>query len=123
MILLKNSCCLKNTELSIYTIDETVTFINSYDFITGTVRFFISDDIRYPGVFYFTAGGGTEHYGYMTINDSNLLFEKLLENNYSSVNTSECNDKTKELSSNKELISEAQLLYNNNCDIPFTLLT
>ncbi len=113
---------LKNTELSIYTIEETVMLVDSYDFITGTVRFFVSDDISYPGIFYFTVGGGIEHYGYITIKDKKLSFENLWKNNYSSIDTSENTDGITELSENKGLIAESQLLYNNNCDIPFVLV-
>ncbi len=108
---------LKNTKLSIYTADETVTLIDSHDFITGTVRFFSSDNSDYPGIFYFTAGGSCERYGYITVKDKKLSFENLWEKNYAT-DTPEIN----ELSENKALISESQKLYNNDCDISFIFM-
>ena len=42
---------------------------------------------EYPGIFYFTVGGGANHYGYMSIKNQKLSFEDLWEENYASEST------------------------------------
>ncbi len=108
----------ENTKLSVYTYEKSVKLIGEHDFITGTCRFFSSDNADYPGVFYFTVGGGVDHYGYMTIKDKKLSFEDLWEEHYAT-QPEGSKERIKELSSNKGLISESKELYKNNCDIKF----
>lgn len=112
---------LENTKLSVYTYKKSVELIGENDFITGTVRFFSSDNISYPGIFYFTVGGGVDHYGYMTIKDKKLSFENLWEENYATEPQDSIN-RIKELSSNKDLISESKTLFDKNLDIKFSSL-
>ena len=112
---------LENTKLSVYTYEKSVKLIGEQDFLTGTVRFFSSDNINYPGIFYYTVGGGVDHYGYMTIKDKKLSFENLWEENYATEPQDSIN-RIKELSLNKDLISESKKLYNKNADIKFVSL-
>ncbi len=112
---------LENTKLSVYTYENSIELIGEQDFLTGTVRFFSSDNINCPGIFYYTVGGGVDHYGYMTIKDKKLSFENLWEENYATEPQDSIN-RTKELSPNKDLISESKKLYNKNADIKFIYL-
>ena len=112
---------LENTKLSVYTYENSIELIGEQDFLTGTVRFFSSDNINYPGIFYFTVSGGVNHYGYMTIKDKNLSFENLWEENYATESENSVN-RIKELSSNKDLISESKALFDKNLDIKFLSL-
>jgi len=112
---------LENTKLSVYTYEKSVELIGEQDFLTGTVRFFGSDNINYPGVFYYTVSGGVDHYGYMTIKDKKLSFENLWEENYAT-EPQDSVKHIKELSSNKALISESKTLFDKNLDIKFSSL-
>ncbi len=112
---------LENTKLSVYTYENSIKLIGEQDFLTGTVRFFSSDNINYPGIFYYTVGGGVDHYGYMTIKDKKLSFENLWEENYATEPQDSIN-RIKELSSNKDLISESKTLFDKNLDIKFSSL-
>ena len=112
---------LENTKLSVYTYENSIELIGEQDFLTGTVRFFSSDNINYPGIFYFTVGGGINHYGYMTIKDKNLSFENLWEENFATESQNSVNY-IKELSSNKDLIYESKALFDKNLDIKFVSL-
>ncbi len=112
---------LENTKLSVYTYEKSVELIGEQDFLTGTVRFFSSDNISYPGVFYFTVGGGVDHYGYMTIKEKKLSFENLWEENFT-IEPQNSVNRIKELSSNKDLISESKILFDKNLDIKFVSL-
>ena len=109
---------LNNTKLSVYSYEKSARLIGEQDFLTGTVRFFSSDNSEYPGIFYFTVGGGVNHYGYMSIKNQKLFFEDLCEENYASESTDNT-ENTKELSADKELIEESKQLYKNNSDIDF----
>lgn len=112
---------LENTKLSVYTYEKSVELIGEQDFLTGTVRFFSSDNISYPGVFYYTVGGGKNNYGYMTIKDKKLSLENLWEENFTTEPQDSVNH-IKELSSNKALISESKTLFDKNLDIKFSSL-
>ena len=105
----------ENTKLTVYTFNDSVTKIDEYDFVTGTARFFYSTNKKYSGIFYFTVGGGANHYGYMTVKDNELHLENLWEEYYAE----ESPEKVKELSSDKESIAESKSLYQNNKDILF----
>ena len=112
---------LENTKLSIYTFDNSVNLIGTHDFLTGTARFFYSDKTNLPGIFYYTAGGGIDHYGYLTIQDGTLLLTDLWEENYAA-NLPGITTGTKELSTDKEKILESKALFNRNSDIQFKIL-
>ena len=112
---------LDNTKLYVYTYEKSARLIGEQDFLTGTVRFFSSDNSEYPGIFYFTVGGGANHYGYMSIKNQKLFFEDLWEENYASEST-DTTENIKVLSADKGLIEESKKLYENNSDINFTHL-
>lgn len=105
----------ENTALTVYTLENGVKMVGQYDFVTGTLRLLYSDDPNFPGIFYFTVGGGKDHYGYLTIKDDSLNFEKLWEYEYSADPV-----KIYEISPNKELIEQSKAAYDNNRDIVFT---
>ena len=100
---------LENTKLSVYTYENSIELIGEQDFLTGTVRFFSSDNVSYPGIFYFTVGGGINHYGYMTIKNNKLQFEELWSEDYSGINGEK--GKIIEISKNENLIKESKELY------------
>ena len=106
---------LQNTTLCVYTFENGVKLVGEHDFVTATCRFFYSDNKKFPGVFYFTVGGGADHYGYMTIKDNALFLEDLWRDNYST----ETDKGIQELCSDKDLISESKALYESNRDIQF----
>ena len=106
---------LDNTTLCVYTFENGVRLVGEHDFVTATCRFFYSDNKKFPGVFYFTVGGGANHYGYMTIKDNTLVLESLWQENYAT----ETDKGIQELCSDKDLISESKSLYENNRDINF----
>lgn len=112
---------LNNTKLSVYSYEKSARLIGEQDFLTGTVRFFSSDSSEYPGIFYFTVGGGANHYGYMSIKNQKLFFEDLWEENYASESTDNT-ENIKALSTDKKLIEESKRLYKNNSDMDFILL-
>lgn len=103
-----------NTTITVYTYDDSVNQLDSYDFVTGTVRLFASENPKYPGIFYYTVGGGCDHYSYMTLNNGSLGTTKLCEYYYSADEPYWNN-----ISKDTEMIAEAKALYNENRDIEF----
>lgn len=104
-----------NTQITVYTYeDNTVKQLDSYDFVTGTFRLFSSQNEAYPGIFYYTVGGGCDHYSYLTLSGENICTTKLCEYYYSADEPYWEN-----ISDDKELIAEAKELYNKNKDIEF----
>ena len=112
---------LDNTKLYVYTYEKSAKLMGEKDFLTGTVRFFVSDNAEYSGVFYFTVGGGVNHYGYMTVKGQTLHFEDLWEENYASEATGNTGN-IKALTTDNGLIEESKRLYKNNSDIDFIRL-
>lgn len=98
---------LENCALYIYTYDDNgVRQIGSHDFVTGTVRMFSSQNPKYPGIFYFTVGGGCDHYGYLTLNGDNIVTTPLCEYYYSADEPYWV-----DINDDKEMIAEAKALY------------
>lgn len=112
---------LDNTKLYVYTYEKSAKLMGEKDFLTGTVRFFVSDNAEYSGVFYFTVGGGANHYGYMSIKNQKLSFKDLWEENYASEATGNTGN-IKALTTDNGLIEESKRLYKNNSDIDFIRL-
>ncbi len=110
----KELIILSNTTITVYTHEQDVKQLDSYDFVTGTVRMFSSDDKKYPGIFYFTVGGGCDHYSYLTLSGDNIVTTKLCEYYYSADEPYWV-----DISDDKEMIAEAKALYNANKDIIF----
>lgn len=103
-----------NTAITVYTYEYGIKQLDSYDFVTGTVRMFASESPKYRGIFSFTVGGSCDHYSYITLNNGCLDKTKLCEY-YFSADEPYWND----ISDDKEIIAEAKLLYNENRDIEF----
>lgn len=113
----------RGTKLTIYKMLDCVTEIGNEDFQTGTVRWFFSTDKEHPGVFYFTVGGGADHYSRMTIQDNKLHFEALWDDVYAYSPTSDISALTvryRVFTDNKELVKESKRLYDQNQDIQWT---
>ena len=108
-------------KLTVYRYDTESVEIGNYDFVTGTTRFFSSSNINYPGIFYFYASGGLNHYGYMNIQKEKLIIETLWNEDYSGISKEigEKREKIKELSNDKKLIEESKKLSKANSDIEF----
>lgn len=108
----------ENTAVTVYSFNGEVYEIGSHDFLTATARLFYSENERFPGIFYFTVGGGVNHYGYMTIKNSELTFEDLWEEDYSGITDNDT--PIREISSNTELIAESKKAYSDSLDIDFS---
>lgn len=106
---------INNTTLTIYTFNDKISYIGEHDFLTGTARFFYSDDKDFPGIFVFTASGGMNHFGYMTIKNDEVYLEEIWSEDYSGI--SDNNNKIIEISDNKKIIKESKKLYEDNKDI------
>ena len=101
------------TEITVYTYKDKVYELGKNDFLTGTLQLFYTDDSAYPGIIYFTVGGGAEHYGYLTVKNDQLSFEKLWDNNYSNEENSG-NNQIVEFTTDKKLIEKSKNAYSNN---------
>lgn len=115
----------RGTKLTIYKMLDCVTEIGNEDFQTGTVRWFFSTDKEHPGVFYYTVGGGADHYSLMTIQDNKLHFEALWDDVYAYSPTSDISALTvryRVFTDNKELVEESKRLYDQNQDIKWKKL-
>lgn len=110
----KELIILSNTTITVYTNENGVKQLDSYDFVTGTVRMFSSQNSKYPGIFYFTVGGGCDHYGYLTLNGDNIVTTPLCEYYYSADEPYWV-----DINDDKEMIAEAKALYKENKDIIF----
>ncbi|HOV25533.1 MAG TPA: hypothetical protein PK566_04130 [Pseudobacteroides sp.] len=110
--------------ITVYTYNDTVVEIGNHDFVTGTTRLFCSDNPLYPGIFFYFAGGGLDHYGYLTIKDNKLMYEELWNEDYSGVSKELgiSREKIEELSADKQIINESRKVYKENNDLPFQKL-
>lgn len=108
-----------NTAITVYTYEEDIKQLGSYDFVTGTVRLFASEKEKHPGIFYFTVGGSCEHYSYLTIKNGAIVTEKLAEDHYAAEELGYDKRTWVDISEDKEKIEEAKQLYKSNSDIKF----
>ncbi len=111
----------EGTTLHVYTYQGGVKYIGKHDFVTGTLRMFNSDDTRYPGIFYFTVGGGANHYDYMTIRYQRLVTENVWEDRYG-LEAEGSAERIKKFTTDEDFIAESKRLYDNDCDMQFTPL-
>ena len=108
------------TEIQVYTFDGGVTELGGRDFMTGTLRLLFSDHPSYPGVIYFTVSGGLEQYGYLTVKDNALTYEKLWDEDYTGMYVEEgSRERVVEYSNDRELIAESKASYQENKDLAF----
>ena len=103
-----------NCEVTLYTFDEKVTKIDNYDYVTGTVQLFFSNNPKYPGIFSFTVGVGMYHHGYLELKDNKLVWKELWNEDYGNVSShlELERDIIEELSDDKQLISESRKVEN-----------
>ena len=109
------------TCLQVYSFDTgELVKIGEKEFYTGTIRYLISEDEQYPGIFCFFVSGGLEHYYYLEINDD-LKIEELWNYDYSGASKAlgEKRKKVKNISDDKLLIKESKKVVKNDKDIPF----
>lgn len=107
LILIKADEKEQTKHISVYSIADDVYKAgecespNSY---SGS--FYVSDDPNFPGLFSLKWGGGTEHYGYLTVADRQLLFEDLR-----SINRNTAPPEEKVLSDKKDLVNESMRIF------------
>ncbi len=106
-------------EITVYSLGDKVFKIDNYDFMTGTTQLRYSNNPSYPGIFYFTVGGGMEHHGYAALRNNKLVVEELWNEDYSGISTvlGISRDRIKDLSSDKDLINESKKVYRENDQI------
>ena len=100
--------------------DQKIVYIDSYDFVTGTIHMFSSDNPKYPGIFCYTCGGSADHYQYMTIKDGKLSVEFLWHDVYGSEPGGYNNRSGVYLTDDTEIIEESKRLYESGNDIKRT---
>lgn len=110
--------------IAVYTFNNTVVEVGNINFATGTTRLFFTDNSSYPGMFYYYAGGGLDHYGYITIKDNKLMREELWNEDYSGISKELgiSRKRIEEISADKQLINESRKFYKENNDLPFQKL-
>lgn len=110
--------------ITVYTFNDTVVEVGNHFFGTATTRLFYSDNSSYPGMFSYFAGGGLDHYGYITIKDNKLICEELWNEDYSGISEDLgiSRNRIEEFSADKQLIEESRKVYEENNDLPFQKL-
>ncbi|MCM1244018.1 MAG: hypothetical protein NC293_00055 [Roseburia sp.] len=113
--------CAHGTCLQIYSFDTgELIDIGEHEFYTGTIRYLISEDEQYPGIFCYFVGGGFEHYCYLEYND-NLEIKELWNKDFTGVSKSlgKKRKKIENISEDKLLIKESKKVVKKNNDISF----
>lgn len=112
------------SNITVYTFNDTVVEVGNHFFETATTRLFFSDNSSYPGMFFYFAGGGLDHYGYITIKDNKLMYEELWNEDYSEISKDLgiSRNRIEEFSADKQLIEESRKVYEENNDLPFQKL-
>lgn len=110
--------------ITVYTFIDTVVEVGNHNFATGTTRLFFTDNSSYPGMFFYFAGGGLNHYGYITIKDNKLMYEELWNEDYSGISKELgiSRQRIEEFSADKQLINESRKVYKENNDLLFQKL-
>jgi len=110
--------------ITVYTYNDTVVEVGNHDFASGTTRLFFTDNPSYPGIFFYFAGGGLDHYGYLTIKDNKLMYKELWNEDYSGISKELgiSREKIEEFSADKQIINESRKVYKENNDLPFQKL-
>lgn len=93
--------------------DKIIRLGNRIKSITSD-RFFFSDKEKYPGVFVYS-GQAVKTYTYLTLKNDKMICQKLWDDD--SIGLYEERDRIVEYTQDKELIKEAQRLYDKNMDI------
>lgn len=112
----------ESTAITVYTLTDTVTELGAYDFKTDTLRLLYSDKPFCTGIFYYYVAGGADHYGCLTIQDDSLILEDLWEERYAYAEEDDP-DRIVNHSSDRQLIKESKISYNENKDLEFSSLT
>jgi len=99
--------------VAVYTFNDGLIKVGNRNYLAGTFRMFFSDNPAYPGIFYFSVGGGLERYGYMTVKDNEFISEELWNEDYSGWRE----NRIEELSKDKGLIKESKNVYSKGNDI------
>lgn len=112
------------TSITIYTLNSKIIEAGKHNFETGTARLFYSDNPSYPGIFFYFAGGGMNHHGYISIRNNKLIYEELWNEDYSGISKELkiSRKRIEELSSDRSLINESRKVYKESNDLPFKKL-
>lgn len=113
--------CMHGTCLQIYSFDTgKLTNIGEHEFYTGTIRYLISENEQYPGIFCYFVSGGLEHYYYLEVND-NLEIEELWNKDFTGISKTlgKKRKKVKYISDDKLLIEESKKVIKKDNDISF----
>lgn len=113
--------CAHGTCLQIYSFDTgELINIGEHEFYTGTIRYLLSEDEQYPGIFCYFVGGGLEHYYYLEFND-NLEIKELWNKDFTDISKSlgKKRKKIENISEDKLLIKESKKVVKKNNDISF----
>lgn len=110
--------------ITVYTFNNTVIEVGNHNFATGTTRLFFSDNSLHPGIFFYFASGGLDHYGYITTKDNKLIYEELWNEDYSGISKELGINRKRieEFSDDKQLINESRKVYEENNDLLFQKL-
>ncbi len=110
--------------ITVYTYNDIVVEVGNHNFASGTTRLFSTDNSSYPGMFFYFASGGLDHYGYITIKDNKLMYEDLWNEDYSGISKELgiSRKRIEEFSADKQLINESRKVYKENNDLPFQKL-
>lgn len=107
--------------VTVYTFDGSIVKVGNIDFRTATTKFLYSNNLSYPGIFFFWVGGGYNHYGYVYIKDNELVEEELWDEDFSGISKEQGKDREEieEYSDDKQQIKESKIAYSDNNDISF----
>ena len=111
----------KNTKFIIYTYTDKVVKVGKTGEFGGTGRYFYSNKSLYPGIFCFWVGGGYEHYGYIYIENNHVIFQELWNEDFTGISKilGKNREKIEEISSDKQIIDESKIVYDENQELVF----
>lgn len=113
LIIKKHGTCLH-----IYSCDRgELIDVGENEFYSATTRFFYSNNRNYPGIFFFTIGGGLEQYGYLEFVNNKLVECDLWNEDYSG--THKNRERINEISDDKSCIEESRKIVAAGKDIEF----
>ncbi len=69
----------QNTEIEVYTYEDSIKKVGAHDFKTGTTILHYTNDKKYPGIVYVTVDGYTNHFGYITTTDGMLTVQQTFD--------------------------------------------
>ncbi len=116
--------CRRGVEITVYSYEQGIQEIGTYDFVSGTTVLLVTDHPSYPGIIYFHVGGGLEHYDYLSMVDQTLHTEELWNEDYSGISKKLGKDRERiqEVSEDAALIQESKKAYEARNELLFQKL-